>query len=166
MVIAAPPIDEAAVRAALAEIADPEMPVVSIVDLGIVECVDVGPDRIAVDLLPTFIGCPALDVIRQAVEERLSAFGRPVEVAFVSRVAWTSDRITPAGRARLERGGFAPPGPVTDDRPLIVQLGEPVPCPLCGSRRTVMENAFGPSQCRAIHYCTACRQPFEAIKAV
>jgi ring-1,2-phenylacetyl-CoA epoxidase subunit PaaD len=166
MVIAAPPIEEAAVRAALAEVADPEMPVVSIVDLGIVERVDVQPDRIAVDLLPTFIGCPALDLIRSAVEARLAAFDRPVEVAFVSRVAWTSDRITPAGRARLERAGFAPPRPAVDDRPLLVQLGEPVAGPQCGSRRTVMENAFGPSQCRAIHYCTACRQPFEAIKAV
>jgi ring-1,2-phenylacetyl-CoA epoxidase subunit PaaD len=163
---AQPPVTELDVRAALAEVLDPEMPVVSIVDLGIVERVVVAPDRIDVELLPTFVGCPALDMIRAAVLERLSAFARPVTAEFTFRVPWTSDRITPAGRERLRSAGFAPPGPARDDRPLLVQLGEAVPCPACGSGRTIMENAFGPSQCRAIHYCTACRQPFEAIKAI
>ena len=163
---AAPVVDEASVRGALAEVADPEIPVVSIVDLGIVERVDVRPGRIEIELLPTFVGCPALDLIRSAVIERLSAFGRPVSVEFGFRVPWTSDRITSTGRERLRMAGFAPPEPASVERPLLVHLGEPVPCPNCGSLRTVLENAFGPSQCRAIHYCTACRQPFEAFKVV
>ena len=79
--VAAPVVDEAAVRAALAEVADPEIPAISIVDLGIVERVEVADDAIRVDLLPTFVGCPALDAIGSAVEERLAGFGRPVEVA-------------------------------------------------------------------------------------
>jgi ring-1,2-phenylacetyl-CoA epoxidase subunit PaaD len=159
-------VDESAVRAALADVLDPEMPVVSIVDLGIVERVDVGSDRIDVELLPTFVGCPALDVIRAAVEERLGVFDLPVTVEFGFSVPWTSDRITALGREKLERSGFAPPRPGSASEPMIVQLSAPVACPHCGSRRTAMENAFGPSQCRSIHYCTACRQPFEALKPV
>jgi ring-1,2-phenylacetyl-CoA epoxidase subunit PaaD len=159
-------VDEAAVRAALAEVADPEIPVVSVVDLGMVEGVEVAPAAIRVELLPTFVGCPAIELIRAAVEERLSTFGRPVQVEMTYRVPWTSDRITDAGRERLRRSGFAPPQAGDAALPVLVQLGTPVPCPHCGSRRTVLENAFGPTQCRAIHHCTACRQPFEAFKPV
>jgi ring-1,2-phenylacetyl-CoA epoxidase subunit PaaD len=160
------PVDEAAVRAALAEVADPEMPVVSIVELGMVERVDVRPDGIDVELLPTFVGCPALDVIRSEVADRLAVFDRPVSVEFAFRVPWTSDRITETGRAKLTRSGFAAPRSSGAGEPLLVQLADPVACPLCGSRRTRMESAFGPSQCRSIHYCAACRQPFEALKPI
>jgi ring-1,2-phenylacetyl-CoA epoxidase subunit PaaD len=161
-----PPLDASDVRAALAEVPDPEIPIVSVVDLGMVESVEVGPGGIRVSLLPTFVGCPALDLIRSAVENRLRAFDRPVDVQFVFSVPWTSDRITPEGRDKLRASGFAPPSPAQPDMPLLVQLGTPVACPNCGSRRTVLENAFGPTQCRAIHHCTACRQPFERFKTV
>ena len=77
-----------------------------------------------------------------------------------------SKRITPEGRDRLRASGFAPPAPVQPELPLLLQLALPVRCPNCGSFRTVLENAFGPTQCRAIHHCTACRQPFEGFKAV
>lgn len=164
--VALEPLSEAAVMAALAEVADPEIPVVSIVDLGMVERVRVEPDRIHVALLPTFVGCPALDAIRSAVEGRLATFGRPLDVRFEYRVPWTSDRITPDGRERLRVSGFAPPPPADSDAPILVQLLAPVSCPHCGSRRTVLESAFGPTQCRAIYHCTACRQPFEAFKPV
>jgi ring-1,2-phenylacetyl-CoA epoxidase subunit PaaD len=165
--IAAPArVDAGGVRAALADVSDPEIPVVSIVDLGMVEDVEVAADGIRVALLPTFVGCPALDVIRAAVERRLQVFGRPVEVRFDYRVPWTSDRITPEGGAKLRASGFAPPAPSRPDQPVLVQLGEPVACPNCGSRRTVLENAFGPAQCRAIHHCADCRQPFEAFKTI
>jgi ring-1,2-phenylacetyl-CoA epoxidase subunit PaaD len=117
--VAAPAVDEAAVRAALSDVADPEIPAISIVDLGIVERVDVADDAIRVDLLPTFVGCPALDAIGSAVEERLAGFGRPVEVRFGFSVPWTTDRITERGRRHLAKSGFAPPG---DDT-----------CPYCGS---------------------------------
>lgn len=159
-------IEAALVRAALAEVPDPEIPVVSIVDLGMVEDVRLVDDTILVTLLPTFVGCPALEVIRAAVEERLGAFGRPLAVRFEYRVPWTSDRITQEGREKLRRSGFAPPAPSQPDRPVLVQLGAPVACPNCGSRRTVLENAFGPTQCRSIHHCTECLQPFEAFKTI
>lgn len=159
-------LTEEAVRAALAEVPDPEIPVVSIVDLGLVERVEVSDEAIRVELLPTFVGCPALDVIHAAVEEQLGRFGRPLDVRFTHRVPWTSDRITPEGREKLRASGFAPPRPGGGSSPVLVALGPPVPCPHCRSTRTVLENAFGPTQCRAIYHCTACRQPFEAFKPI
>lgn len=164
--IAASPLDSATVRSALRDVPDPEIPVVSVVDLGMVDDVRVSPDGIRVTLLPTFVGCPALDVIRAAVERRLEAFGRPVDVAFGYRVPWTSDRITPEGREKLRSSGFAPPTPSQPGAELLIQLGTTVPCPNCGSHRTVLENAFGPTRCRAIYHCTSCRQPFETFKTV
>jgi ring-1,2-phenylacetyl-CoA epoxidase subunit PaaD len=149
-------VDEAAVRAALGEVADPEIPVVSILDLGMVHRLRVAEDGIRVELLPTFVGCPALDVIRATVEERLSVFDRPVAAEFTFDIPWTSDRITPDGRRRLRESGLAPP--VADPRDLR--------CPWCGSAKVSMDNLFGPTQCRSVHYCRACRQPFEAFKPV
>lgn len=163
---ALPNVDVAAVLAALAEVPDPEIPVISIVDLGMIGDIRVDADAIRVALLPTFVGCPALDVIRASVERRLGTFDRAIDVRFDYRVPWTSDRITDAGRAALRASGFAPPAPSPIDDPMLVHVGSPVPCPYCGSTRTVLENAFGPSQCRAIHYCTACRQPFERFKTI
>ena len=152
MVTTTPAVDERVVRAALAAVPDPEIPVVSVVDLGMVESVQVTPDRIRVELLPTFVGCPALDAIRDAVIERLAGFGRPVEVEFGYRVPWGSDRITAEGRVKLRGSGFAPPGEAA--------------CPWCGSADVGMDNLFGPTQCRSLHYCRSCRQPFEGFKTV
>jgi ring-1,2-phenylacetyl-CoA epoxidase subunit PaaD len=150
----APAISEPDVRAALAEIADPEIPTVSIVDLGVIERVEVQPDSIRVELLPTFVGCPALEVIRGAVEERLAEFGRPTRVEFTFDPAWTTDRVTEAGRAGLRRAGIAP---ATDG---------PVACPFCGSMHVETDNLFGPTLCRSLFYCRDCRQPFEGFKQV
>lgn len=148
-------VNEMAVRAALADVPDPEIPFVSVVDLGMVERVDVRGGRIRVELLPTFVGCPAIDVIRGAVADRLGQFGQPVDVDVTYRVPWTSDRITESGREKLRRSGFAPP---TADGTTH--------CPYCGSANVAMDNLFGPTQCRSLFYCRACRQPFEQFKAV
>jgi ring-1,2-phenylacetyl-CoA epoxidase subunit PaaD len=158
-------LDEATVRAALAEVPDPELPMLSVVDLGIVHRVQVAPDPgpIRVEILPTFVGCPALELIRSSIAERLGRLGRPVEVTTTFEVPWTSDRITPAGRRALAAAGIAPPGPAG---PTLIALEPRVPCPHCGSRDTVLENVFGPTQCRTIRSCRACRQPFESIKPV
>jgi ring-1,2-phenylacetyl-CoA epoxidase subunit PaaD len=151
-----PRIDEAMVRRALAGIPDPELPVLSIVDLGIVHTVDVRRDRIEVAILPTFVGCPALDLIRASISERLEeGFGRPTTVRTTFEVPWTSDRISVRGRDALRRAGIAPP-----------TQGEPVVCPHCGSGNVAMDSAFGPTQCRSLFYCRSCRQPFEALKSV
>jgi ring-1,2-phenylacetyl-CoA epoxidase subunit PaaD len=158
MVIAIEVVEEATVRAALAEVSDPEIPAISIVDLGIVHRVEVGPGpvgAIRVELLPTFVGCPAIDMIKSAVRDRLAPFGRPLEIVATFEVPWTSDRITEAGRERLRRSGFAPPAELSD-----------VQCPYCDSARVSMDNAFGPTLCRSLYFCRDCRQPFEAFKAV
>ena len=159
-------LDAAAVVDALREVADPEIPVISVVDLGVIGDVSLEPGRIRVELLPTFVGCPALDPMREAIAQRVRSLapGREVEVAVVFDPPWTTERITPVGRRRLTEGGFAPP--VTGRAGMPVVLDVPVPCPWCGSRRTVLENAFGPTACRAIRYCTDCRQPFEQFKQV
>jgi ring-1,2-phenylacetyl-CoA epoxidase subunit PaaD len=158
--------DPRAVMAALDEVADPEIPTVSIVELGMIGGIDVEPGRLRVELLPTFVGCPALEVIREAVADRLGTFGRPVEVEVSFATPWTSDRISPAGRAKLRLSGFAPPAHIGSARALPM-LGEaPVRCPYCGSSRTTLENVFGPTQCRSIRHCADCRQPFEAFKPV
>jgi ring-1,2-phenylacetyl-CoA epoxidase subunit PaaD len=155
---------ESVVRAALAEVSDPEIPGVSIVDLGLLHTVTVSPGRLRVELLPTFVGCPALDVMRASVEERLAGMAAGVEVSFTFAVPWTSERITPEGRELLRERGFAPPVVTASDRALpVLPLAE---CPFCGSRRASLENAFGPTLCRAIYYCADCRQPFEQFKAV
>ncbi len=120
-----------------------------------VERVEVWPDRIDVELLPTFIGCPAQELIREAVASALAPLGRATAVEFGFRVPWTSDRISAVGRERLAASGFAPPADPAD-----------VACPFCASQRVVMDSAFGPTQCRSLFYCRDCRQPFEAFKAV
>jgi ring-1,2-phenylacetyl-CoA epoxidase subunit PaaD len=149
------PIGRDEVLDALHEVADPEIPTVSIVDLGMIGEIRASSDRIDVELLPTFVGCPALEVIRGAIEERLATFGRQVEVAVSFSTPWTSDRITPAGRDALRRSGFAPPADPSAVR-----------CPYCDSDRVAMDSAFGPTQCRSLFYCRSCRQPFEAFKPI
>ena len=157
---------EASVRAALAEVPDPEIPTVSVLDLGIVRSIEASPERIRVELLPTFVGCPAVELMRAAVAERLSGMAEQVEVETTFAEPWTSERITPAGREKLRSSGFAPPQAAGDDGPSLIPLRPAAECPFCGSRRTVMENAFGPTLCRSIYYCTECRQPFEQFKSV
>ena len=147
---------EADVLAALAAVPDREIPVLSVVDLGIIHRVDVRVDGIDVAILPTFVGCPALDVIRSTITEQLGRrFGRPVRVETTFEVPWTSDRISAAGRAALREAGIAPPVDPEEMR-----------CPICDSADVVMDSAFGPTQCRSLFYCRGCRQPFEALKSV
>ena len=169
-------IDPRAVLAALNEVADPEIPNVSVVELGMVERIEVRPEALMVALLPTFVGCPAIEVIREAVAARLESFGLPVRVEMTFSTPWTTDRISPEGREKLRRSGFAPPphvalggGRAGRALPMIdpaLGMATPVECPYCGSARTTLENVFGPTQCRSIRHCADCRQPFEAFKPV
>ena len=160
-----------AVWEALAEVPDPEIPVVSVVDLGLVHTVELDGERLRVELLPTFVGCPALELIRRSVADRLAGMAPRVEVAMTFAVPWTSDRITPDGRRKLRQSGFAPPGPaavVGDARPLFatIAMRPTATCPWCGSADTALENLFGPTLCRTVFWCNHCRQPFEQFKAV
>lgn len=148
------PVTEAQVRGILATVPDPELPVVSVVELGMIHGVSVADEGIQVTVLPTFLGCPALELILSGVRDALLPLGLPVDVRSTMAVPWTPQRITARGRRALAAAGIAPP---TDAM-------EPS-CPHCGSDQSVMDNAFGSTQCRSLHYCRACRQPFEAIRA-
>ncbi|MDP8955752.1 MAG: phenylacetate-CoA oxygenase subunit PaaJ [Actinomycetota bacterium] len=162
------------IGAALAAVHDPEIPPCSIVDLGIVERVEISESSIEVDLLPTFAGCPALDVIEADVREAVqpAAEGREVRVRFVYAPPWTSDRITERGKQALEAYGITPPGAGSKPArgqafvPLTAFQNRPpaLTCPFCGSRQTVLESSFGPTLCRTIHFCHTCRNPFEGFK--
>ena len=149
---------------ALAEIPDPELPAVSLVDLGVVREVEVERDRVRVSFTPTFLGCPAVEVMRTLMVDRIRELGVEPEVE-VAAEGWSSDRITEDGRRKLRESGFAPPtgrAPAT-----LVQIQTAVHrCPYCGSEDTRLENLFGPTPCRSIRYCNACRQPFEQFKTI
>jgi ring-1,2-phenylacetyl-CoA epoxidase subunit PaaD len=173
-VVAATPTRESAVWAALAEIADPEIPAISLVDLGVIRrfafaATPAGRERLTVQLMPTFVGCPAIDVMRQQIGERLTELRVADEVVVEITFAepWTSDRITPAGREALRQSGFAPPMTIgstfSGDSLTVLPIAT---CPYCASRNTTLENPFGPTLCRAIYHCADCRQPFEAFKPV
>jgi ring-1,2-phenylacetyl-CoA epoxidase subunit PaaD len=158
---------EADVWDALSEIVDPEIPVVSLVDLGVIRSVDVCDGRVRVEFTPTFLGCPALEAMKAAMEEKVAALGAEPEVEVVSDDSWSTDRITLTGREKLRAAGFAPPAPREASAPKLVQLQSAVfRCPYCGSTETRLENIFGPTPCRSLRYCESCRQPFEQFKTI
>jgi ring-1,2-phenylacetyl-CoA epoxidase subunit PaaD len=152
---------------ALAAIPDPEIPVISLVELGVVRDVAVEGERVRVEFTPTFLGCPALEVMRNAMEDQIRDLGAEPEVEVVLDDSWSTDRITPAGREKLRASGFAPPAPREAAAPTLIQLQlGPSRCPYCGSTETRLENIFGPTPCRSLRYCASCRQPFEQFKTI
>ncbi len=152
---------------ALAAIPDPEIPVISIVDLGVVRDVAVDGEHVRVEFTPTFLGCPALEVMRDAMAEKVRELGGEPEVAVITDDSWSTDKITPAGREKLRASGFSPPAPRNAQAPTLVQLQSAVSrCPYCGSTETRLENIFGPTPCRSLRYCESCRQPFEQFKTI
>jgi ring-1,2-phenylacetyl-CoA epoxidase subunit PaaD len=160
-------VTAADVWAALEEIPDPEIPVISLVDLGVVRDVAVDGERVRIELTPTFLGCPALDAMRRAMEEKVSALGAQADVAVIQDDSWSTDRISPAGREKLREAGFAPPAPRAAGPTTLVQLrSKAFRCPYCNSRETRLENIFGPTPCRSIRWCESCRQPFEQFKTI
>jgi ring-1,2-phenylacetyl-CoA epoxidase subunit PaaD len=156
----------------LGTIPDPEMPI-SITDLGLIEDVFYDDTTIRVTVLPTFIGCFALPTIAKEIEQKLSALEgiTSVEVNFIHDPPWSTDRITNEGRASLAQHGISVP----DSGAICCQEGETevvelrtsaIPCPWCQSRETTITSPFGPTRCKSIHFCNACRQPFERMKRV
>jgi ring-1,2-phenylacetyl-CoA epoxidase subunit PaaD len=148
-------------------IPDPEIPVVSLVDLGVIRSVDVEKGRVRVELTPTFLGCPALEAMRLALENTLRELGGEPDVRVIQDDSWSTDRITASGREKLRAAGFAPPAPREAGAPTLVQLKARVHrCPYCGSTDTTLENLFGPTPCRSLRFCQSCRQPYEQFKTI
>jgi ring-1,2-phenylacetyl-CoA epoxidase subunit PaaD len=158
------------VFAALDEVKDPEVPVLSVVELGIVRDVRLDDTGVSVTITPTYSGCPALRVIEEDIIEALTARGlAPVRIETVYAPAWTTDWLSAAAKQKLKQYGIAPPGPAP--RELLVSLTRAAavtrpPCPYCGSYDTAMRSEFGSTACKAICYCNSCEQPFEQFKAI
>jgi len=153
------------ILAALQDVHDPEIPTLSVVELGLIAEVQVDENSAQVKMTPTFAGCPAVEVMRRAMEDRLRQLGlAEVKVSITYDPPWNSNRITPEGRRKLKEFGLAPPVPYTGELDLIQIMD--VPCPFCNSHNTALESPFGPTLCRAIHYCHDCQQSFEQFKPV
>jgi ring-1,2-phenylacetyl-CoA epoxidase subunit PaaD len=172
MVVAAH--DLAAVWATLDTVPDPEVPVLSVVELGIVRDVEVDADgHVTVSITPTYSGCPALQVIEHDIKDALARDGWPgARLRTVYSPVWTTDWIGADARRKLEAYGIAAPprsGPRDAAAEELVPLQrrvQPVACPYCGSHATTMRSVFGPTACKAVMYCDQCRQPFELFKAI
>jgi ring-1,2-phenylacetyl-CoA epoxidase subunit PaaD len=149
---------------AVADVEDPELPHVTIGDLGIVRDVRVDGHVATVVLTPTYTGCPATEQIRDDVEAAVRSAGFEPRITVALSPAWSTDWITERGRERLAAAGITPPPPADGNAASPVDL--PVPCPRCGSRRTRLVSRFGATACKASYSCLACSEPFEAFKAL
>jgi ring-1,2-phenylacetyl-CoA epoxidase subunit PaaD len=158
------------VRAAVAQVVDPELRVVTIEELGILRDVSVAPEtgRVTVTIRPTYSGCPAMDTIRADIQAAARAAGHPdAEVRTVLSPPWSTEDISESGRAKLAAAGIAPPAAQRDLRPLpgsqvLVQLS--LRCPRCGSPETEQLSRFGSTACKALWRCRSCAEPFEHVK--
>jgi ring-1,2-phenylacetyl-CoA epoxidase subunit PaaD len=156
-------ISEPDVLAALDKIEDPEMPVISIVELGIVRAIRIDGSRAEVTLAPTFSGCPAISTITQSVRDKILGMGfSEVSIHLALDPPWSTDDISEAGREKLKGMGIA--SPEMHGGAVLTVLEMSVPCPYCNSRNTTRRNNFGPTPCRAIYFCNNCIQPFERVK--
>ncbi len=160
-------------RAVAETVVDPELPMLSLADLGVLRNVRVSADgTVIVDITPTYSGCPAMGVMRADLLLALHQAGyADVEVRTVLSPAWSTDWISPEGRRKLAAGGIAPPGaaPVRAAGPVPLQLGQTrrtASCPLCGSPDTEELSEFGPTACKAMRRCRACLEPFEHVKEI
>jgi ring-1,2-phenylacetyl-CoA epoxidase subunit PaaD len=147
----------------LEEVKDPEIPVLSLVDLGVITDVSINNAGVAIEMTPTFVGCPALDMMKTEIREVLTKHGiDQVAIDVTFRKAWTSDLISEKGKQALKNFGLAPP----PSREIFTELEvlEHVACPRCNGTDTELKNAFGPTLCRSIHYCNDCKEAFEQFK--
>ncbi|SNS41284.1 ring-1,2-phenylacetyl-CoA epoxidase subunit PaaD [Geodermatophilus pulveris] len=160
-------------RAVAATVTDPELPMLTLADLGVLRDVRTTDDgTVVVEITPTYSGCPAMGVMRADLLHALHAAGfRDVEVRTVLSPAWTTDWISEAGRGALAAAGIAPPGraPVRSPGPIPLQLGparRTAACPQCGSPDTVEQSEFSGTACKALRRCRACGEPFEHVKEI
>ncbi|MBI1222239.1 MAG: phenylacetate-CoA oxygenase subunit PaaJ [Bacteroidetes bacterium] len=161
-------VKEKEIWKALEEVMDPEIPTISMVDLGIVTSVQTNPDEnsAAITLIPTFSGCPALRIMEDMVREKVESLGvDQVKVSTNFDIPWTTERITEKGRKALLQHGLAPP-PENHGGLIELNVLSDVACPYCGSRNTRLTTPFGPTLCRSMHYCDNCLQAFEQFKPV
>jgi ring-1,2-phenylacetyl-CoA epoxidase subunit PaaD len=159
-------------RAIAETVTDPELPLLTLADLGVLRDVRIVKGTVVVEITPTYTGCPAMGVMRADLVHALHSAGFPdVDVRTVLSPAWTTDWITADGHRKLAAAGIAPPGkaPTRSAGPIPLQLGPPrrtVACPLCGSADTEEISEFSATACKALHRCRSCREPFEHVKEI
>lgn len=157
----------AAVWDVLAKVEDPEIPVISVVDLGIVRDVRDEQGKIVVDITPTYSGCPATQVIEESVIEALEMAGvDPFEVRTVLSPPWSTDMLTEEGKQKLKAYGIAPPADDSTDKKALMGEERQIPCPNCGSKDTIMVSQFGSTPCKAHFKCKDCLEPFDYFKCL
>lgn len=147
----------------LEEVKDPEIPVLSLVDLGVITGVTINGGSVKIEMTPTFVGCPALDMMRSEIREVLGKKGvEKIDIEVSYKLPWTSDLISEKGKEALKKFGLAPPPP----RHLFAEpdILEHAVCPRCGNSNTELKNTFGPTLCRSIYYCQDCKEAFEQFK--
>ena len=160
-------IQEQAIWKLLADVYDPEVPVLSVTDLGIVRKVSVNEnDQVEVTITPTYTGCPAMDVISMNIRLKLLEHGyKNISVKSVLAPVWTTDWMTEGGKQKLKAYGIAPPNPGQQVcQPDLFQEDESVQCPRCNSYHTVMISRFGSTACKALYKCSDCHEPFDYFK--
>ena len=152
----------------LQTVPDPEVPVISVVELGVVREVVIDGEAVTVTMTPTYSGCPAMKEMEADIRTALNARGiAQVDVKLVLSPAWTTDWIGPEAREKLRAYGIAPPGKAEPQGlVMLTRARQPVQCPRCGSRDTRLQSEFGSTACKAIHSCHSCREPFDAFKAL
>ncbi len=157
-------LNEHDILALLEEVKDPEIPVLSLIDLGVIRKVAVNDQKVKVEMTPTFVGCPAMDYMKNDVIEVLKKQGIEAEVEISFKTPWSSDLISEKGKAALKKFGLAPP----PDSKIFTDLEilESAICPRCEKDNTELKNPFGPTLCRAIYYCHDCKEAFEQFKPV
>jgi ring-1,2-phenylacetyl-CoA epoxidase subunit PaaD len=151
----------------LAQVVDPEVPVLTVLDLGIVRKVEEGADGVTVTITPTYTGCPAMDVISTEIRAALQRNGFPqVNVRTVLSPAWTTDWITDEAKEKLRVYGISPPAHTTADKHVLFGKGKAAKCPRCGSEHTEMISNFGSTACKALWKCEDCKEPFDYFKCI
>jgi ring-1,2-phenylacetyl-CoA epoxidase subunit PaaD len=160
-------VTEDEIARVIREVPDPELPFLSIEELGMVgNIVSDGAGNFTVELLPTYLGCPASDVILDSVKSAVSTWGSAVSVVWVGNPIWSTDRIGPEAREKMRIHGIAPPEGTTADRRFLTGTSTAVSCPRCGSRETRLVSPFGSTACKAHFACTACGEPFDHFKCI
>ena len=150
----------------LEEVKDPEIPVLSLVDLGVITHVAIEGDQVKVEMTPTFVGCPAMEIMKNEVSAVLKKHGiANPEVSINFKHAWSSDRISEKGKRALKQFGLAPP-PATSEILTDLDILNHATCPRCNGTNTEMKSPFGPTLCRSLHYCHDCREAFEQFKPI
>lgn len=154
------------IRELLKAVKDPEIPVISVVDLGIVKRIQVAENgAVSVDLVPTFAGCPAIEMMANDIRKTCGEAGIPeVTVHVRTNESWTSDQLSEEGRVKLKDFGLSPPPKLGGKSVDTFDLLEHALCPKCDSTNTILQNPFGPTACRAIHFCKDCHETFEQMK--